>query len=341
MWLITTVGFFSVVQKPEDVDTKTLTVRARVREDLEALKTQCLPELGAIQESASNDYRFRARAPQAAVARAMAAIVEGVNYANFKDEVALRQGPTRAALYHDVWSVLLRLQAGSPRQRGTSKPPSIPRQVLTGPALHPQRNDQGKRVTIQDPSTPTPLASWLAPGERAVAVPAGEVPGVLNGVPLTPWDGPPNDAPGWERLAAESRVAEPTFDVPPGLAPAAGVVVTEPDGRLWLVVPTNRFGGYDLTFAKGRIEGKSLRATAICEAYEEAGLRVRLVRHLVDVRRSQTFTRYYLAERIGGTPSDMGWESQAVVLLPLARLMEENLAEPDRLVVQALMAAQG
>ncbi|QHE84733.1 hypothetical protein [Hydrogenophaga sp. BPS33] len=110
MWLITPVGFFSVVRKPTDIKNKTLTVRARVRTDLEALKAQFLPELGAIQESAVNDYKFRGVAPQAAVAQAMARLVENMDYSNFKDEVAKQQGQPRSALYHDVWSVLYRLQ---------------------------------------------------------------------------------------------------------------------------------------------------------------------------------------------------------------------------------------
>lgn len=110
MWLITPVGFFSVVQKPTDIQAQTLTVRARVRSDLEALKAEYLPELGPIQDSKVNDYRFRAVAPQAAVAKAMARLVENLDYSNFKDEVAERQGHARAHLYHDVWSTLYRLQ---------------------------------------------------------------------------------------------------------------------------------------------------------------------------------------------------------------------------------------
>jgi hypothetical protein len=114
MWLITPVGFFSVVRKPTDIQNQTLTVRARVRSDLESLKAQFLPELGAIQESTVNDYRFRAVAPQAAVAQAMSRLVEDVDYDNFKNAVAKRQGRARSDLYHDVWSVLYRLQ--KPRQ---------------------------------------------------------------------------------------------------------------------------------------------------------------------------------------------------------------------------------
>jgi len=110
MWLITPIGFFSVVRKPTDTKNKTLTVRARVRSDLEALQAQYLPELGPIQESSVNDYRFRAVAPQAAVAAAMARLAETLDYSNFKDAVKQRQGAARAHLYHGVWDVLYRLQ---------------------------------------------------------------------------------------------------------------------------------------------------------------------------------------------------------------------------------------
>lgn len=46
MWLITTFGFFSIVQKPEDKARGTLTIRARVRNDLKALKQSCIPTSG-------------------------------------------------------------------------------------------------------------------------------------------------------------------------------------------------------------------------------------------------------------------------------------------------------
>lgn len=110
MWLMTPVGFFSVVRKPTDVELETLTVRARVRSDLEALKARYLPELGAIQEGRVNDYRFRAVAPKVAVARAIAQLTQDLDYSNFKDEVHRQQGAPRARLYHDVWATLHRLQ---------------------------------------------------------------------------------------------------------------------------------------------------------------------------------------------------------------------------------------
>lgn len=110
MWIITPFGFFSVVQKPADVRDDTLTVRARVAADLDALRAAVLPQLGPSEESTHSDYRFRASAPREAVARAMAALAESLCYDNFKDEVARVQGADRADLYHVVWSKLHRLQ---------------------------------------------------------------------------------------------------------------------------------------------------------------------------------------------------------------------------------------
>lgn len=114
MWLITPVGFFSVVRKPEDIAAGTLTVRSRVRSDLDALRAGFLLELTPTKESTSTDYRFRAQAPKAAVAAALAKLAESIDYSNFKDVVAKRQGKDRAHLYHRVWDVLYPMQ-GNPK----------------------------------------------------------------------------------------------------------------------------------------------------------------------------------------------------------------------------------
>lgn len=127
MWILTPIGFFSIVSKPGDAQAGTLTVRARVRGDLEALGRDFLPGLGEIRESRDTDYRFRATAPRAEVAAAMARMVEGLDYGNFKSEVARRQGHARSDLYHDAWSVLHRLQV-DPAFAGKGRGPgSTPR----------------------------------------------------------------------------------------------------------------------------------------------------------------------------------------------------------------------
>ena len=38
MWAITNFGFFSIVEKPDDEQKRTLTIRARVKADLENLR---------------------------------------------------------------------------------------------------------------------------------------------------------------------------------------------------------------------------------------------------------------------------------------------------------------
>lgn len=110
MWLITPVGFFSIVQKSEDQLGGTLTVRSRIFGDLVALQQHYLPELGPIEESTDTDYRFRAIARRADVAAAMTRIVEDLNYSNFKSQVSNEQGVKRSGLYHKVWDVLHKLQ---------------------------------------------------------------------------------------------------------------------------------------------------------------------------------------------------------------------------------------
>ncbi len=110
MWLISPIGFFSIVQKPGDKQNDTLTVRSRIRSDLVALKQHYLPGLGPIQENEGTDYRFRAVAPRAEVSAAMALMVDKLDYSNFKSEVGKKQGYERASLYHQVWDVIYHLQ---------------------------------------------------------------------------------------------------------------------------------------------------------------------------------------------------------------------------------------
>jgi 8-oxo-dGTP pyrophosphatase MutT (NUDIX family) len=153
------------------------------------------------------------------------------------------------------------------------------------------------------------------------------MPASLNGIALAPPFGAPDDG---------EPVIEPAFVLPPGLKPAAGAVVVEDDGRIWLVSPTNGFGGYGTTFPKGRVDrGGTLQQTAVREVFEESGLVVRLEAFLIDVRRTQTFTRYYIAKRIGGCPSRMGWETQAVHLVPAGRLEEIATHQNDAAIIRA------
>ena len=146
---------------------------------------------------------------------------------------------------------------------------------------HPQPNEHGEPVLIGSPSLPTAVATWLDPAQVATVIPLGALPPILSGVPFAPWIDVPATHAEWAAVAGRADIAEPVFELLPSRSPAAGVVIVEDDGRVWAVSPSNRFGGYDTTFPKGRVDpGVNLQATAIREAFEESGLRVKILAHL-------------------------------------------------------------
>lgn len=103
MWLMTNIGFFSIVQKPH---TDFLTIRSRVKNDLESLRCNYLPELSETIGHAGTDYPWRATVSHDKFAAALWKIVSDIDYPNFKNEVAAKQGKARAIKYGKVWSVL-------------------------------------------------------------------------------------------------------------------------------------------------------------------------------------------------------------------------------------------
>lgn len=103
MWIFTTIGFFSAVQKP---GTNFLTIRARVKADLDNLRDKYLPELSPSIGHIGTDYPWRATVTHPQFAAALVKIACDVQYENFKDEVAQQQGKARAHRYHKVWAAL-------------------------------------------------------------------------------------------------------------------------------------------------------------------------------------------------------------------------------------------
>ncbi len=112
MWLMTKFGFFSVVEKPKDKAAGLVTIRSRVRDDLESLRAY-LPQLTAVEANAGTDYAFRAQAAKPDFANALSKIALDIDYSNFKDEVAKTQGRGRAKCYSDVWNSLYQLQGNT------------------------------------------------------------------------------------------------------------------------------------------------------------------------------------------------------------------------------------
>lgn len=106
MWLITTQGFYSAVAHRDAPEL--IVVRARAREDIEALRRQ-IPELETV-ENAGSDYRWRATVRRAEWEAACVALAADIDYPNFKDAVADRHGSRRHDVYARVWTVLMALQ---------------------------------------------------------------------------------------------------------------------------------------------------------------------------------------------------------------------------------------
>jgi hypothetical protein len=105
MWIFTPFGFFSVTE-PRDGDGDTLQVRARVKEDLDALREKFLPTLGVTLAKIGTDYPYRAFVSKEDFALGMARIILSIDYSNFKATVMQEQGLSREKLYMRVWSVL-------------------------------------------------------------------------------------------------------------------------------------------------------------------------------------------------------------------------------------------
>lgn len=191
-------------------------------------------------------------------------------------------------------------------------------------AYHPEPDDDGHSVPIYDPSTASGPETWQDPKATAVWTPGSDAPDEINGLALAPWEDHPKTIEGWDYVDGQmDDLDEPGMKLEGGKKPAAGVIIEEPDGRVWIVHPTNGYAGYKTTFPKGHAEeGLSLQASAIKECFEESGLKCKITGFVGDVPRGSTITRYYRAVRVGGSPSAMGWESQAVSLMPKGEVSE-------------------
>lgn len=217
------------------------------------------------------------------------------------------------------------------RQGGPSHP---------DPSHHHEPDHTGKPVLIKRPSHPSAPSTWDNPDAVATFVPGGDCPARLNGVSLTRWKDHPTTTEGWDYVdGVNDDLDEPPLAPKPGKSIGAGVVIEEPDGRVWLTAPTNEFGGYRATFPKGTAEPElSLQANAIKEAFEETGLKIEITGFIGDFERTTSVARMYRARRVGGTPVAMGWESQAVHLAPRDHLYELLNGYADHPVAEAVGA---
>ncbi len=203
---------------------------------------------------------------------------------------------------------------------------------------HPQKDENGRPVVIENPSASSPSGAWLE--HDAVATlsltDGGILPASVNNIPFT--DVPcPEATDAWLEWNLRLKVEEPPYPQDPERRTTSGCVVIEPDDRVWIVHPSNRFAQAITTFPKGRWErGLTLVVNAVKETLEESGLWVQPTGYLCDVVRTKSITRYYTARRLGGTPRNAGWESQAVSLAPPSALATLLNRENDRKVLPPL-----
>jgi hypothetical protein len=98
MWLYTRSSFLSLVASEDDPDC--LTVRARIRNDLERLWPQAI-----VLETPLRDYRYRTTLPREVVAAALRDEFCELTYRNFKQaarETDRRRAPFLAWIWRDT-----------------------------------------------------------------------------------------------------------------------------------------------------------------------------------------------------------------------------------------------
>ncbi len=186
------------------------------------------------------------------------------------------------------------------------------------PAYHPHLDENGKVVVIHRPHTETHPDTWHNSKSIATFVPNGSAPDHLNNVPIQKWDGYENNH-GWNNHQIDPVNKFAPFEPDHNKYVASGIVMVEPDKRIWVTTPTNNFAGYKYTFPKGTHEpdSKSLAHTAIKEGFEETGLKAKITHTLGDYERTKSKCRMYVAHRESGCPTQMGWETQAMHLIPI------------------------
>lgn len=200
--------------------------------------------------------------------------------------------------------------------------------------IHPKLDSSGNEVHIRYPSTSSPTHHWEHPDAVAAVTPNDHsaVPEGLNNIPFKTAEAPED----WSKVDGKGTFSEPTMMNPNGKKVASGVIMKEGE-KVWVVHPTNEFGGYSATFPKGKVDyGIDIRSNAIKETHEESGLKAELTGHAVDVPRTTSYTRYYTGKRTGGHPADMGWESQKVSLVPIKDLHEVVTHPADQPIVNLL-----
>jgi 8-oxo-dGTP pyrophosphatase MutT (NUDIX family) len=186
--------------------------------------------------------------------------------------------------------------------------------------FHPHKTEQGEPVEIKNPDQPTPSYTWNDSNQVAR---------------WTPGSAAPSKYEPCFRQDPTQFIEEPRFIQKKPFV-SAGLILVESDMRVWIITPTNHFAGYRFTFPKGLHDCSTLQHTAVKETFEETGLLGTITHLLGDYERSRSQTRFYVGRRIGGSPAEMGWETQSVSLIQLQKLYNFVHTDTDLQVVEDL-----
>lgn len=124
MWIASSYGFFSIVLKEGRFH-----LRARLRADLEALRAAAGRDSDPIEDWPTADYRYRILAPPGDYPAYIRALMNSVDYANFKDHLHdLPLQHSKLEAYYRLWHALSRLPNPSPAPNlpPYSTPPPTP-----------------------------------------------------------------------------------------------------------------------------------------------------------------------------------------------------------------------
>ena len=119
MWLFTQHGFTSIVQDKDDANY--LFVRFRCKEDADSFVAFIQEAIPGVQgfcvpiQTPDRDYHWRIRVTRDVVKAMMVAMVDKLNYTNFKDRIHTQNNHNRDEAYMETWSAMYRFQYATER----------------------------------------------------------------------------------------------------------------------------------------------------------------------------------------------------------------------------------
>lgn len=128
MWSLNPTSAVSIVQKAEDIERGTLTVRGRDKQSIAAFMSECGVPTKAedIELDIATDYPYRTIVDREIAAQWAYDKVMAIDYSNFKNEAKRVRGAHYAGVLGRVWSALLELEDKATRKAIKKRFPTTP-----------------------------------------------------------------------------------------------------------------------------------------------------------------------------------------------------------------------